>query len=104
MPPSQQGSRAGLITTLVISIILLMVSVITLIYNNSELTKAKADLTRQQGRYDKIVSNAALTGDEGVSQIDAVRDKLSNVGPTTIDVALEEIKRLTQAITGNASP
>ena len=54
---SPQGSRAGLITALVCSIILLLVGWFLWIYSQNQLTKAEAAIKAEQDKYAMIVSD-----------------------------------------------
>src|SRR5688572_20281575 len=54
---SPQGSRAGLITALVCSIILLLVGWFLWIYSQNQLTKAEAAVKAEQDKYAAIVSD-----------------------------------------------
>jgi hypothetical protein len=107
MPPvNQQGSKAGLITALVIAVILLMVSVIVTITTTTELTKTKNDAATVKRQYEKVARNDQLAAESGdVALIDAAKEKLAGSlqgSSSTIDVAIEEIKKLTQDISGIA--
>ncbi len=107
MPPvNQQGSKAGLITALVITVILLMVTLIMSITANTNLTKQKNDYDKLKGLYEKIAKTDQLVADTGeVAMIDVAKEKLNlDAGSTTVEVALAEIRKLTQDITGTPTP
>jgi hypothetical protein len=106
MPPiNQQGSRAGLIATLIAFIVLFMVAVIMWMYTNTNLTKMTAERDRLTSQYQKVARQDQLPEGGDVSTIDAAREKLNLQGsPSTVDVAIEQIKRLSQDITGTATP
>jgi hypothetical protein len=109
MPPvSQQGSKAGLITALVVFVILFMVSAIVTISTTTELTKVRADANRKNLLYEKVARNDQVAGESGdVAVIDAAKEKLAGSiqgNASTIDVAIEEIRKLTQDISGTAAP
>ena len=102
MPPvNPQGSKAGMITALIASVILLMVAVIMAITTNTDLTKAKADLAKLKTTYAKAARSDQITDDDAsdVNLLLNAKDKLNLEGtPTAIDAGLAEIKRLTALI------
>ena len=103
MPPVNQGSKAGLITALIISVILLMVSVIMAITINTDLTKQTIVNNNLKKQYEKVARTDQLPEGGDVSLIDAAKEKLNLTGsPSTLDVALAEITRLTALIEGGA--
>ena len=90
MPPvNQQGSKTGLITSLVITVILLMVTLIMSITANTNLTKQKNDYDKLKGLYEKIAKTDQLVADTGeVAMIDVAKEKLNlDAGSTTVEVA-----------------
>ena len=101
-PPAQQtGSKAGLIAALVITVILLMVSVIMTITTNTDLVKKTKDLADQRKLYEKVVRTDQMLAEDtsDVALIDKEKDKFSELAnPTTIDIALAEIKELNKVI------
>ena len=105
MPPvNQQSSRAGLITSLVIFVILFMVSVIFAITVDSNLTKLKGENSKLKSLYEKVANSNQLAADSDVGTIDAVKEKLAlDSGATTVEVALAEIRKLTGILTGTPS-
>lgn len=105
MPPiNQQGSRTGLIATMVIAIVLLMVTLIMWIYTNTQLTKTTTEKNQLQQQYNAIVASTEVAGGEGsqVALLNGARDKLGAdmSSATTVEVALAQIKKLTADITG----
>ncbi len=106
MPPpmAQQGSRTGLIATLVIFVVLFMVAVIMWIYTNTQLTKATTEKDQQRQKYDAIVAASDVAGDN-VTALTGAREKLGADAPSTaVEIAVAEIRRLTALITGTAAP
>jgi hypothetical protein len=107
MPPvNPQGSKAGMITALIASVILLMVAVIMAITTNTDLTKAKADLAKLKTTYAKAARSDQITDDDAsdVNLLLNAKEKLNLEGtPTAIDAALAEIKRLTAVINNKPS-
>ena len=107
MPPvNQQGSKAGLITSLIIAVILLMVAVIMTITTNTDLTKTRTELTKLTQKYNEVARADQITSDETSerSLLLAAKEKLNLEGnPTAVEVAVAEIKRLTGLINNKPS-
>lgn len=103
MPPiNTQGSRAGLITALVIFTILFVTSAIFAIYFNVQLTHQTEAFTNYKKQYTDIVSENALVGND-VSTLKALRsDGNSGYTPndTVFDIVLKQRNDLIQLITG----
>jgi hypothetical protein len=103
MPPiPQQGSRAGLITFLIISVVLLVVSLATMAYINAERNKLETANNEMQRKYNKVVRADQMPEGSDVSTLEAGREKLLNLpgNATTVDVALEQIRELTKVVSG----
>ena len=104
MPPiqQQQTSRAGLIASLVISIMFALGFLIWGVMNNSELTKARDSNKLLSSKYKEAI-------DEGVAAVesDAFRslkdDRSKNItGATVFDFINTQRSRLLQLINGGA--
>jgi hypothetical protein len=103
MPPpmSNQGSRAGLITSLIVSIVLLMVCLVMFIYSNAERTKLEKDNKQLTEKYRNVAHNDQLPEGGDVSTIDAAKEKLGlTSSSSTSDTALAQIRQLSKDITG----
>ena len=103
MPPvNQQGSRAGLITSLIISVILLMVAVIMAITTNTSLTKKTGDYDSLVKTYEKVVPKNQVSAEDGdVAVIESARDRINaSDNPVIVGLAVKEIEQLTRDITG----
>ncbi len=105
MPPiqQQQTSRAGLITSLVISIMFALGFLIWAVMNNSELTKQRDATKVLANKYREVV-------DENVAAVeaDAYRSLKSGAGanissPTVFDYLNRQRQRLLQLITGGSA-
>lgn len=100
--PTQQSSRAGLITTLVIFIILFLVSTVFWISTNQNLTKAEVALSEMQKRYRDVIPEGALASDATYTR--ALEDRKEyNVG-TAFEVVRAQRDDLTQVIAGQVVP
>jgi hypothetical protein len=103
MPPvTQQGSRAGLITAVVIFTILFVISTIFAIYFGVELSSARDDIEAMEAQYRDVVARAALTAPE-VRQLTELRtDPESGFTRemTALDIAMAQRNRLARVITG----
>src|SRR5436190_860754 len=99
--PSQQGSRAGLITTLVIFIIFFLVSTVFWITTTQKLTKAELDLKNMQTRYKDVIAEGDLSTD--AAYLDAIKAK-SGDASTAFKVVVQQRNDLSKAITGAEMP
>lgn len=97
---SQPGSRAGLITTLVIFVILFFISAIFAVMKNSELNVEKQRLENLKKSYAKVISEPELSASSGV--IDPLREAPGNNGLTFYAIAMRDRDDLSRTITGNA--
>jgi hypothetical protein len=102
MPPiNQQGSRAGLVATLVVFVVLFLVAVIMWIYEGTQLQKSQGLLTTLNQKYTQVANAGQMTEGSEVSKLMDAKAKLPNLpGNTAVDVALGEIGRLTADIDG----
>src|SRR5687767_12219612 len=98
--PSQQGSRAGLITTLVIFIILFLVSTIFWITTSQKLTKAEQTVKSTQDRYKEVISDEELSAP---AYQDAVKAK-SVAGSSAFQAVVKQRDELAQTIAGQPVP
>jgi hypothetical protein len=97
---SQPGSRAGLITTLVIFVILFFISAIFAVMKNSELNVEKQRLENLKKSYAKIITDPELSASSGV--VDPLREAPGNNGLSFYAIAMRDRDDLSRAITGNA--
>src|SRR5438477_93506 len=97
-PPSQQGSRGGLITTLIIFILLFAVTLIYSFYMNTQLQVKDKQIKDQKETYAMVASDTQLTEGGDASVLKAlVKDKTGPTGPlTVIDAAMDQTRTLTQ--------
>ncbi len=95
MPPiPQQGSRAGLITALVIFAILFVTSTIFAFIYNARATRAELDLSSIRTKYNTVVAEGALSSPE----ITGLRD--AGAGDTAINVAMAQTRQLAALLGG----
>ncbi len=102
MPPvAQQGSRAGLISALVIFVILFVTTTILFIYQTAETRKRDDLIAANTTRYGKAVSETTLSSPE-YSELTALAGEGS--GPyanmTAIEVAMAQRDALARSIVG----
>jgi len=105
MAVSTQGSRGGLIATIVIFVVLWLVMTIMWIYTNTQLTKQTQSYDGLTKKYAEVASSGALGAEGDVQQLLSAREKIQSDlqgGQTAVDVALAEIRRLTRDI--NSTP
>jgi hypothetical protein len=99
MPPVNQGSRAGLITSVVVFVVLFITATIFAIYYNAELRKNEKQLADTRRQYEDI---SELTGPELTALRDARTDTANGYGANMklLDVAVAQRNKLEQVITG----
>jgi Skp family chaperone for outer membrane proteins len=102
MPPiNQQGSRAGLVATLVVFVVLFLIAAIMWIYESTEVQKTTAALATANQKFSQVVNTGQMAEGGEVGLINSAKEKLLNLpGNTTVDVALGEIRKLTADIDG----
>jgi hypothetical protein len=98
--PGQQGSRTGLITTLVIFIVLFLIAAVFAIAEGSKRSRAEAELDAAKKKYASVISDVALSGPE----LAAVSEKSRTTGGTAFDYLVSERDTLSKAIVGQAVP
>jgi hypothetical protein len=106
MAVSTQGSRGGLIATIVIFVVLWLVMTIMWIYSNTQLTKQTQALESLTKKYQEVASSSALSSEGDVQQLLNAKDKIAGDlqgGQTAVDIALAEIRRLTRRINNTPS-
>jgi hypothetical protein len=104
MPPiTPQGSRAGLLTALVISIIAAIAAIIFAIYFNVQLKSVQESSGNKLKEYNDIVAESALTSPD-VTGLTALKgDPASGYSEgTAFDIAIKQRNDLVQSITGSA--
>ncbi len=99
MPPANQGSRAGLITSVVVFVVLFIAATIFAIYYNAELRKTEKTLGDTRRQYDEI---SDATGPELAALREARKDPAAGYTPNMklIDVAIAQRDKLEQVISG----
>ncbi|HEY0007849.1 MAG TPA: hypothetical protein VGB55_03910, partial [Tepidisphaeraceae bacterium] len=106
MPPpiqQQSGSRAALITWTVITSILFVVATVLAIFANVDRNKRMQELDTLKSRYDKVISEADLSGDVSARLNDV---KTANPGYKDlrqINVAIAQRDNLIRTIAGPAA-
>src|SRR4051812_35010610 len=102
MPPStQQGSRAGLISALVIFVILFVTTTILFIYQNAETTKAKAQADLDRQKYTPVVSDTVLADPRVQELITTSKDATGPyAGMSAVEVAVAQRDAVIKKITG----
>lgn len=106
MPPvTQQNSRAGLITAVVIFTILFVTATIFAIYYGVEATRLQKDYTELKTKYiPRIIPEGGLTSPI-IAELEAARSDPNSGMPSSmalLDVAVKQRDELAQTITGTA--
>lgn len=99
---ANQGSRAGLITSVVILSIVTIVAIILAFWYGAEKRRLEQDLGDVRGRYRTTVSDAALTGPDA-RELEAVRSTPESGfdrNATLWDVAMGQRSQLVKLVTG----
>ncbi|HSV14285.1 MAG TPA: hypothetical protein VLI90_08495 [Tepidisphaeraceae bacterium] len=103
MPPiTPQGSRTGLLTSLVIFVILFVTATIFAIYFNVQLRSKEQDFEHYKLQYKDVVADTAFSTPEFTS-LQALKTDTSNptyADMSILDIALKQRADLAQAITG----
>jgi hypothetical protein len=108
MPPpslNQQGSRAGLITAVVILSILFVTSAIFAFYFSAENSKKETSLKNVTDNLTKYANSEAQV-DPAVTALVEARNEAAYQGQSAIQVALNKLGNLSKAVAGtpNADP
>src|SRR5262249_3367056 len=99
---SQPGSRAGIVTALVIFVVLFFVSAIFAIVQLSDAKQKTADLTKLKQKYHDIVTDSELTSPE-YDAVKALQQEGENQGRSAFDILVHQREDLAKLITGNAN-
>jgi hypothetical protein len=106
MPPpslNPQGSRAGLITAVVVLSILFVTSAIFAFYYSAEASKAQASVRTTTDKLNQY-ANADAQGDPAVQALLEAKSDPAFQGQSAIQVAMSRAKNLANAIAGTPDP
>jgi hypothetical protein len=99
---SQQGSRAGLITALVIFVVLFLVSTVLFFTTNAERTQKEKQLTDVQAKYKDVIKPTEMT-DADYQSLQELQRAPENRGRSMFDILKTQREDLSKAITGQAN-
>ncbi len=99
---SQPGSRAGLITALVVFVILFLVSTVLFFTANADLQVAKKTLTDKSKQYDSVIKQTEMT-DTDYEAVKQMQGDPGNRGRSMFDIMKAQRDDLAKAITGQAN-
>src|SRR6266566_9886407 len=99
---SQPGSRAGLITALVVFVILFLVSTVLFFTANADLQVAKKTLTDKSKQYDSVIKQTEMT-DTDYEAVKQMQGDPGNRGRSMFDIMKAQRDDLSKAITGQAN-
>src|SRR5688500_5847126 len=104
MPPiSPQGSRTGLVTTLVIFVILFVTTTILWIYESAERRNRDDRIADYEKRYANVVDESTIGGAE-VQQLLEAKNQNPNYGSlSAMQIALAQRAALAKVVSGAAS-
>lgn len=103
MPPvSQPGSRAGLITALVVFVVLFFFATVFFIYFMVERDKTAKELNDTRGKYARIATEGQLASDE-LSRVLDLRNSPEYSNKTALDILLAQRDDLARAIVGSTA-
>ena len=99
---ANQGSRAGLITSVVILAIVSVAAIIFAFWFSAQKNKTDTELSELRRRYQGVVSETGLASPEIKDLQDLTKDKDSgfNSSMKAIDVAMEQRNQLVKLVTG----
>ena len=102
MPPiNQQGSRSGLVTSVVIFAVLFVTAAIFAIYFNVQLKATEADFTNYKKQYNGVVSDSTFTTPAFAALQTAKGDPTTSMGATDVfDLAVKQRDALAASIAG----
>jgi hypothetical protein len=107
MPPavsSPQGSRAGLITALVISVIIAVSMIVVSIYTGQKLTESERALVDLRERDKPFLADADIP-DPRVQALNALKDQPAFAGlPSALQISLAESDQISKVVGGNTTP
>jgi len=99
---SQPGSRAGLITALVIFVVLFLVATVLFFTTNADLQVARKQNTDQQAKYKDVIKPTEMADSDYQSLQELLRAP-ENRGRSMFDVLKSQREDLSKAITGQAN-
>jgi hypothetical protein len=99
---SQQGSRAGLITALVIFVVLFLVATVFFFTTNAERTQKDKQLTDLQAKYRDVIKPTEMA-DADFQAIKDLQTDPANRGRSMFDILKTQREDLAKAITGQAN-
>jgi predicted nucleic acid-binding Zn-ribbon protein len=107
MPPAAspvQGSRAGLITALVISVIVAVTMIVVAIHTGQMLTASERDIKDLRDKDKPIYIEQDVT-DPRVQALNALKDQPGFTGlPSDLQVAMAESEQIAKVVGGNTTP
>src|SRR3954453_6391422 len=95
---SQPGSRAGLITALVIFVVLFLVAIVLFFTTNADLQVAKKQNTDLQAKYKDVIKPTEMT-DADYSSLQELQRASENRGRSMFDILKSQREDLSKAIT-----
>jgi hypothetical protein len=99
---SQPGSRAGLITALVIFVVLFLVATVLFFTANADLQVVRKTNTDQQAKYNQVIKQTEMTDPDYQALQELQRDP-TNRGRSMFDIMKTQRDDLAKAITGQAN-
>ncbi len=99
---SQPGSRAGIITALVIFVVLFLVATVLFFTANADLQVVRKTNTDQQVKYNQVIKQTEMTDPDYQALQELQRDP-TNRGRSMFDIMKTQRDDLAKAITGQAN-
>jgi hypothetical protein len=104
MPPiSPQGSRTGIVTTLVIFVILFVTTTILWIYESAERRNRDDQIAEFRKRLTDVVDEGTLGGADVQALTTAARENPAYSGMSAMQVAITQRNELAKAVAGTAT-
>src|SRR5258706_819663 len=99
---SQSGSRAGLITALVIFVVLFLVSTVLFFTSNADLQASRKTNTEMNAKYKSVIKDTELT-DADFDAIKTLQTEPANRGRSMFDIMKSQREDMAKAITGQSN-
>src|SRR4051794_27419490 len=99
---SQTGSRAGLISALVIFVVLFLVATVLFFTTNADLQASRKTNTEMNAKYKAVIKDTELT-DPDFDAIKTMQTDPANRGRSMFDIMKSQREDMAKAITGQSN-
>jgi hypothetical protein len=105
MPPvvgPSQGSRSGLITTVIVSVTVAVIMIVIAVYYSTAANKAEKDLASLK-LTDKAMYYEGAPGDTKVNRLTALKDQYPGMN-SALEISMAQSEQLAKLLGGNGAP